>query len=108
MQILQLFHRKVHPESSTGSDKSKKPAKFEVKSRVSHERPYYKIGGSESTDEHITIIPRRALSNESIRRIKSQSNSTQLMPNAADSFGNGEHWIKTDSDCMYKHAFNVF
>lgn len=98
-KILHIFHRKVHPESTETLNKSDKPTQFEVKSRVSHERPYI-IGGSESTDEHITLIPRRALTNEScIRRLKSH-NSSQLMLNDANSFANGEHWIKTDSDYL--------
>lgn len=98
MQILHIFHRKVHPENSAAAKKSKKPTQVEVRSDVNYKRAYT-IGGPEDTDEDIIITPYQPLSKERLRRFKSQSNPPQLSFNAGNSFGTGEHWIKTDSDC---------
>ncbi|KAL3500994.1 hypothetical protein ACH5RR_035443 [Cinchona calisaya] len=98
-KILHIFHRKIHPESSTAAQKSNKPTQVGVRSDVTYRRPYI-IGGSEPSDEDIIITPYQALSKEQLRRFKSQSNPPQLSVNGGNPFGTGEHWIKTDSDYL--------
>ncbi|KDP26836.1 hypothetical protein JCGZ_17994 [Jatropha curcas] len=92
-KILHMFHRKVHPESSTAPRKADKPPKNENKKNGNN-------GGHMVPDEEITIIPPKALSKRSIRRYKSQSNPPQFTLSSSDSSGSREYWIKTDADYL--------
>jgi len=96
VQILHMFHRKVHPESSTSTRKADKPSKTENKK--SNNNGGNNNGGQMLLDEDITIVP-RTLSKRSIRRFKSQSNPPHFMFTGCDSNGSREFWIKTDADC---------
>lgn len=86
MQILQMFHRKVHPESSIAAQKPDKSSKNER----AHDR-----GGLSLARDDITIIPHHLLSKDSI---KGQSNMQQSTLDG-DLNENRECWIKTDADC---------
>ncbi|GMY26576.1 protein LAZY 1-like isoform X1 [Fagus crenata] len=97
-KILQMFHRKVHPENSTATQKSNKPQKTENKKKIIYNGDYNN-GDQVLPDEEIMSYPKRAPSKESIRRYKSQSNPPQFTLCSSDSNGNREHWIKTDADC---------
>lgn len=98
-KILHMFHRKVHPESSTATEKPNRPHKNEIKNGIFYD------GGCNNgdrmlPDEDIMIFPQRTLSKESIRRYKSQSNPPQFTLCGNDSNGNREYWIKTDADYL--------
>ncbi|XP_057948375.1 protein LAZY 1-like [Malania oleifera] len=97
-KILHMFHRKVHPESSTATRKSDKTHKNEIKN-MSYDGGY---GNGERMlpDEDITIIPHRPLLKDSIRRYKCQSNPPQFTLGGSDSNGNREYWIKSDADYL--------
>lgn len=91
-QILHMFHRKVHPENSTGAQKCDK---YQKKKTM-----------NEGSEEDILMIqPKRAeLSKENYtRQYKIQPNPFQFTLGCEeDSSENKEHWIKTDADCKYK------
>ncbi|OIT29956.1 PREDICTED: protein LAZY 1-like [Nicotiana attenuata] len=86
-KILHMFHRKVHPESSTGGQKPDKSSKNER----AHDR-----GRLSLAREDITIIPHHRLSKDSI---KGQSNMQQCTLDG-DLDENRECWIKTDADYL--------
>ncbi|KAF8399996.1 hypothetical protein HHK36_015869 [Tetracentron sinense] len=98
-KILHMFHRKVHPESSTVTKKSNKADKYEPKNNMTYNGGY-NIGDRTHPDEDITIYPRRAIMKEGIRRYKSHSNPPQFALSGSDSNGNREYWIKTDADYL--------
>ena len=97
-----MFHRKVHPENSTATQKSNKSYKTENKKKIINNGDN-NYGDQVFPDEEIISYPKRALLKESIRRYKSQSNPPQFTLGSGDSNGNREHWIKTDADCKYKY-----
>ncbi|KAG5249673.1 hypothetical protein OIU77_026743 [Salix suchowensis] len=90
-KILHMFHRKVHPESSTSTRKADKPPKNENKKSNNN-------GGQVLPDEDITIVPRTL--SRSTRRFKSQSNPPHFMYTGCDSNESRECWIKTDADYL--------
>ncbi|KAL4570094.1 hypothetical protein LXL04_025745 [Taraxacum kok-saghyz] len=86
-KILQLFHRKVHPETTTNSQNQSK---------------YFKNGTHEgykrrnqSFGDDITIIPEREIAKKS-----TSSTRTQSPRGSTDSNGNRECWIKSDADYL--------
>ncbi|XP_038714254.1 protein LAZY 1-like isoform X1 [Tripterygium wilfordii] len=90
-KILQMFHRKVHPENTTtAKNQHEKPSKNENN----------KNGGQNNGEGITAMKPQRALSKGSMRRYQSQSNPPQF--SLSDSNGNRECWIKTDADCKYQ------
>ena len=94
-----MFHRKVHPETSTAGHKSSKVQKNEHKKKTNHDGTG-NYGGQIPPDEDITLCPQRALFlKQKIRRYRSQSNPPQFTFGSIDSIGNREQWIKTDADC---------
>ncbi|GFZ21113.1 hypothetical protein Acr_29g0002750 [Actinidia rufa] len=99
-KILQMFQRKVHPESSMAERKSNKPHKNDINNKITEEG-CYSNEGQVLPDEDIVIFPQRTLSKESQRSFKSHSDPPQVTPNGIDSNGNREYWIKTDAECKY-------
>ncbi|OMP09911.1 hypothetical protein COLO4_05010 [Corchorus olitorius] len=97
-KILHMFHRKVHPESSTTTYKHDKPQKNENKKSLLYDGGH-ENGGHLLADDDIMIFPPRALS-KNMRRYKSQSNPPQFTLSCNDSNGNRECWIKTDADYL--------
>ncbi|KAJ8547734.1 hypothetical protein K7X08_011320 [Anisodus acutangulus] len=89
-KILQMFHRKVHPESSVAAQKPDKSSKNER----AHDR-----GGLSLARDDITIIPHHRLSKDSIKVLKGQSNMQHFTLDG-DSNENRECWIKTDADYL--------
>lgn len=100
-----MFHRKVHPENSTGGQKSGKAQKNEKQKKIPHDGSGNN-GDQVQQDEDIILCPQRALLKQNIRRYKSQSNPPQFTLSSIDSNGNREHWIKTDADC--KNFYRIF
>ena len=72
MQILQMFQRKVHPESSMAERKSNKPHKNDINNKIIEEG-CYSNEDQVLPDEDIMIFPQRTLSKESQRSFKSHS-----------------------------------
>ncbi|PON54956.1 regulator of nonsense transcript protein [Trema orientale] len=99
-KILHMFHRKVHPETSTAAQKSSgKVQKNEYKKKTIYDGTG-NYGRQIPPDEDITLCPQRALFlKQKIRRYRSQSNPPQFTFGSIDSIGNREQWIKTDADC---------
>lgn len=98
-KILHIFHRKVHPESSTASKKGPKSERHEAKSNTRYD------GGGESTipplPEHDTVLlPERFIRKEGTRRLMCRSNPPPFTLSGSDSNGNREYWIKTDADYL--------
>ncbi|XP_041011916.1 protein LAZY 1-like [Juglans microcarpa x Juglans regia] len=98
-KILQMFHRKVHPENSAATLKSTKTQKTENKKKILYNGDY-SSGDQVLPDEDIISYSKRSLSKESMRRHKSQSNPLHFTLSSSDSNGNREHWIKTDADYL--------
>ncbi|KAL3835720.1 hypothetical protein ACJIZ3_010456 [Penstemon smallii] len=98
-KILQIFNRKVHPESSTFSQQSHKPNKNDFKNNYTH------VTASKSGDilwpsaDDITIYPQEAISKERSWSFKNQSHSTQFPQSSGDTSGN-EFWVKSDADYL--------
>lgn len=88
-----MFHRKVHPENSTGAQKCDK---YQKKKTMNE-------GEGEGEEDILMMQPKRAvLSTENyMRQYKIQPNPL-LGSCEEDSSENKEHWIKTDADCKYK------
>ncbi|GKU92811.1 hypothetical protein SLEP1_g6486 [Rubroshorea leprosula] len=97
-KILQIFHRKVHPESSTVSQKCDKHQKYENKKNNWYDG--HNNGGQMLADKDIMVYPQRAFSKDNIPSYKSQSDPPQVMLGCNDSSGNREYWIKTDADYL--------
>ncbi|MCD9646538.1 hypothetical protein HAX54_036457 [Datura stramonium] len=86
-KILQMFNRKVHPESSIAAQKPDKPSKNER----AHDR-----GGLSLARDDITIIPHQRLSKDST---KGPSNMQHFTLDV-DLNETRECWIKTDADYL--------
>ncbi|KAJ8759229.1 hypothetical protein K2173_006689 [Erythroxylum novogranatense] len=97
-KILQMFHKKVHPESSVSRRKMDKPQKNDNRKSTSNGAP--NNGAHMVPDEDMTIPSYRALPKRSLRRYKSQSNPPQCLLIGNDSNGTGECWIKTDAEYL--------
>ncbi|XP_052184761.1 protein LAZY 1 isoform X2 [Diospyros lotus] len=98
-KILHLFHRKVHPESSTAARKYNKAHKNDSKNNISNEGAYN--SGERMIPSEDSVVFPHALQKESTRRrFKGHSNPPQLTLSGNDSNGNREHWIKTDGDYL--------
>lgn len=93
-----MFHRKVHPESTTTAEKLDKPSKNEIRNNLMYDGAD-NLGGA----ENVALMPKRRVSKETIRRLKSQSNMHQFTISAGDFNGNRECWIKSDADCKSCH-----
>ncbi|XP_060215727.1 protein LAZY 1-like [Lycium barbarum] len=89
-KILQMFHRKVHPERSIAAQKPDKSSKTEKA---------YDRGGPSLARDDITIIPHHRLSKDSIKVLKGQSHMQQFTLDG-DINENRECWIKTDADYL--------
>ncbi|XP_028764556.1 protein LAZY 1 [Neltuma alba] len=100
-KILHMFHRKVHPESSTIIVKAGKNQKHESKKKMMNDGNHNR-GDSVYPDEDSTGQPKRSFLNpkDIMRNYRGQMNTHQLALVSGDSSGNREHWIKTDADYL--------
>lgn len=94
-QILQIFHRKVHPENTAAA---KKPARPGKKNGGDCMR---RGGGNDFNGSRGAMVTasKKTCRKEGIPKSKLCSNAPFLMLGGSDSNGNREHWIKTDADC---------
>lgn len=90
-KILQMFHRKVHPENPTCAEK------YEKKKRM-NEGGHNKSNKVE--EESIMIQPKRAVGKENIGQCKKRQLQITLGGGSEDSSENMEQWIKTDVDYL--------
>lgn len=90
-----MFHRKVHPESSSVSTRCDEVQKCWKKKHNSH--GIHKNKGRIAADKEIMAFPERRISKEKIKFHESQSD-----PGCNGSKGIREYWIKTDADCKYR------
>ncbi|KAM7484043.1 hypothetical protein LguiA_000052 [Lonicera macranthoides] len=97
-KVLQMFHRKVHPESTVAREKVDNATKNKIRSN--NDEGGYNNGDWMHPGEDITIFPQRSLSKKRTRHVKSHSNSPQLTHGRSNSSGNSEYWIKTDADYL--------
>ncbi|KAI9077742.1 hypothetical protein K1719_040228 [Acacia pycnantha] len=101
-KILHMFHRKVHPESSTTIDKSGKNQKqHEIKKKMMNDGNQNR-GDLVYPDEDNMGLPKRSFPNpkDIMKNYRGQMNPHQLALVSGDSSGNREHWIKTDADYL--------
>lgn len=98
-QLLQMFHRKVHPEYSAVEQESGKHQANGSKKKTADSG--HDDGNQVLSDEDILIYPSRTPSKKSIRRFKSQFNPPHFTLTGNESNENKELWIKTDADCKY-------
>ncbi|XP_038989301.1 protein LAZY 1 isoform X2 [Phoenix dactylifera] len=87
-KILQIFHRKVHPENSVAAKKTARSGKKNGGGNDFHGCGGAAIAASKS-------ICRK----EGTPNFKSCSNAPPLAISGSGSNANREHWIKTDADC---------
>ncbi|KAF7839649.1 protein LAZY 1-like isoform X2 [Senna tora] len=100
-KILHMFHRKVHPETSTAIEKSGKTQKHENKKKMMSDGSYNRGDLVYPEEDNMVQQPRKSLPipKDVMRNYKNQANPLQFALGSGDSFGNREHWIKTDADC---------
>lgn len=96
-----MFHRKVHPE--TAIDKSGKTQKHENKKKMMNDGSHNIKGDLFYAEEDNMGQPRRSLPKDIMKNYKRQMNPLQFALGSGDSFGNREHWIKTDAECKYSY-----
>ncbi|PIA51045.1 hypothetical protein AQUCO_01100104v1 [Aquilegia coerulea] len=99
-KILQMFHKKVHPEGMVTSKKSSKLNKTDSKNNIQHGGGGYASGEHMIPDEDITTPRKISISKECLQRFKSNSNPPQCAIDRSDSIGNREYWIKTDAEYL--------
>ncbi|MCL7051932.1 hypothetical protein MKW94_023069 [Papaver nudicaule] len=113
-KLLQIFSRKVHPESSAATQKSQKSHKNESKNNTSkapscNNNYYHGNNAARSmTDEDRMVFPPQShqtqreetMTEDHILRHNNHSNSSPFEVNRSGSSGNREYWIKTDADYL--------
>lgn len=105
LQILQIFHRKVHPESTLTTKKSFKAIKQDSRENSSRD------GGDHSgviNVDHTLTDSKRACKRRAIPCFKCDSSSPSLMVDGNDPNGTREYWIKTDADCKFSFTTTSF
>lgn len=95
-----MFHRKVHSEISDATEKIDKLQKDGMENIMSEGTN--SDANQMNPGDDITTYPQKVLSRKSTGPCKKQSNFPLGTLDASDSYGNREHWIKTDTNCMYK------
>ncbi|MFS7943979.1 putative protein LAZY1 [Helianthus anomalus] len=90
MQILHIFHRKVHPENTP---KSQNRSKFAM-SCTSVNDDGYKKRNQMHSGEDIPVFP------HDISKKTANNTKGNMTCSASDSNGNRECWIKSDADYL--------
>lgn len=98
-KIFHMFHRKVHPESSTIIQKSDRHPKVQKKKKANQNHDGCCNNGEQTSDEDIMIYPQRTLSKPSFRRVKNQFPPHYGL-NISDPNDNKERWINSDEDYL--------
>lgn len=113
-KLLQMFSRKVHPESSADTQRSQNTHKNETKNNTSKAPSYrsnYHQGSNAArvvTNEDIMLFPTQShqtqregtITRDHILSHDNHSNSPPFEVNRSGSSGNREYWIKTDADYL--------
>ncbi|EHA8587001.1 putative protein LAZY 1 [Cocos nucifera] len=94
-KILQIFHRKVHPENSVAAKKNARPGKKKGSDCMpcGGGNDFRRSGGAAIT------ASKSICGKEGTPNFKFCSNAPSLVIGGSGSNGNREHWIKTDADC---------
>lgn len=106
VQILQIFHRKIHPESSVAARKLKKDKKHGNRDKGPTFLGNNAIdgggaGGAGGDGENRMFASKVACRKECMPSFRCCSMPAPVDLDGDDSTGNCEHWIKTDADCEY-------
>lgn len=113
-KLLQMFSRKVHPESSAATQRSQKTHRNESRNNTSKAPRYnsnYYQGNNAArvvTNEDIMLFPPQShqtqregiITRDHILSHDNHSNSPPFEVNHSGSSGNREYWIKTDADYL--------
>ncbi|KAF5204300.1 Lazy-like protein [Thalictrum thalictroides] len=99
-KILQMFHKKVHPEGVVTTKKSSKLNKTDSRNNIQHGGGGYASGDYMLPDEDITTSHKVSVSKDFLPRFKSNSNPPHYAIDRSDSNVNREYWIKTDADYL--------
>lgn len=99
MQVLRMFHRKIHPESSIAARELLKSEKCNLKN-IRNESGYTNgnlihLGGDNRK------FPQESKTKDGKQYHKNQMKLPQHRLCSSNLSGKGEHWIKTDADCTY-------
>lgn len=98
MQVLRMFHRKIHPENSIAAKELFMSEKSKIKSTCNsggHANENLMHQGGDDTE-----IYKELMLKEEKQCHKDQMNLPNKLSSSNFS-GKGEHWIKTDADCTY-------
>ncbi|KAK9272430.1 hypothetical protein L1049_002803 [Liquidambar formosana] len=104
-KIQRIFHRKIHPESSTAAKEFKKSNKYEI-----NNNPYnggYHNGDSSLPNEDNRRFSQESMSKEGVKCHNTYSNLPQNGLSSSGSSENREHWITTDAECKYRCILHV-
>jgi hypothetical protein len=98
MQVLKVFHRKVHPENPLAEREFTKSHKDKTMNTLND-------GGYNAELMHQVKEKRKFLPGYKSREgVQCHKNSLKLPQHdhiCSNSSANGEYWIKTDADCKY-------
>lgn len=95
MQVLRMFHKKIHPERANAEEELKKSRNCE--SNKNSIAGGCNKGGLPSHDNYKSRSPLKAI-------FKKETTSLNVTHTGLSSSGMNEkreHWIKTDADCEY-------
>lgn len=105
VQILQIFHRKIHPENSVAARKLKKDKKQGNRDKGPTFLGNNGIDGGGAggggDGENRMLASKIACRKECMPSFRCCSMPASVDLDGDDSTGNCEHWIKTDADCEY-------
>ncbi|VFQ81048.1 unnamed protein product [Cuscuta campestris] len=94
-KVLQMFHRKVHPESIAATEKLEKP------SNKQNQLMYDNLLAGGGGGEDVALVPKRRMSNcGGMRHLKSQSGLRHQLAAGDPNVMNKECWIKSDADYL--------
>lgn len=104
MQVIRVFHRKIHPESTIAEREFVNSHKYKVKKAPS--------GSYNNGDQMHWGEDNDAFTLEPMSKMGSHRYKTNLNP-PQDGLHDGnlsakEHWIMTDADCKYQFFFFWF
>lgn len=97
-KILQMFHRKVHPEGLMTLKKSSKSHNYDDKNSIVHDGGGYGNRNQMLHCEDSTMYHKISVSKEHINCFKNHSDPAHFAIGRSDSSGNREYWIKSDAD----------
>ncbi|KAK4763956.1 hypothetical protein SAY87_013394 [Trapa incisa] len=97
-KLMQMFHRKVHPEYSAVEKETGKNRAKESKKKTSDSG--HDNGNHRLSEEDILIYPSRNSSKKSMHRFKNHFNPPHFTLADNESNENKELWIKTDADYL--------